>query len=308
MSVNELGVALDQKTTEPSPVVWDKPFMVITPAKGWFNVNFQELWHFRELLAFLTWRDVKVKYKQALLGFAWAVLVPVINTLVFGIIFGKIAGLSTLGIDPFVFYLTGLIPWQYFATAVNMASISMVSQQELLTKIYLPRLFMPTSACLASLLDYALSFIVMIAMILWLGYIPSLAAVCIPVLMLPAFIASLGIGFFFAALCVKYRDIKFVIPFLIQIGMYISVLISYYQLPERLGSWRILWGLNPVAASIEGCRWVMMHPYMFKDAEKTIPITFPWEMTLLGMGSSFVVFFVGILYFKRMEKMFADIV
>jgi lipopolysaccharide transport system permease protein len=292
----------------PNRTVFEKPFLVITPLRGWFHVDLKELWNFRELLYFLIWRDIKIKYKQALLGFAWAIIVPFVNMLIFGFIFGKVAGLSSYQLDPFLFYFSALVPWQYFATAVNMASQSMVSQQELLTKIYLPRLFIPAAACLASLLDYFLAFIMLLVMMVWMGVIPVYTTILIPGVMLIAITTALGVSFFFSALNVKYRDIKFVIPFLIQIWMYISVLLPYMQIPERLGPWRCLYGLNPMGVVIEVGRWCMMYPYMFFDAEKTMPVPLPLDILLVGIASSLLIFLFGLFYFKRMEQIFADIV
>ncbi|MDX9755281.1 MAG: ABC transporter permease [bacterium] len=292
---------MDSSQPHPSNATpFETPFMVIEPPKGWFQVNWHEVWQFRELLYFLTWRDVKVKYKQALLGFAWAVIVPITNMLIFGTIFGQVAELPTGGVDPYIFYLVGLVPWQYFATAVNMASQAMVSQQDLLTKIYLPRLFLPAAACIANLLDYGLAFVVMIVLMLCMQVVPAATTLLVIPIMLVAILTALGVGLFFAALNVKYRDIKFVIPFLVQIWMYVSILLSYSQLPESWGAWRYLYGLNPMAVVIEASRWAMLSHIMTE--------TPPLILFVTGIPSAVFLFLFGLFYFKRMEKMFADVV
>lgn len=260
-----------------------------------------EYWRYRDLLFFLTWRDVKVRYKQTLLGVAWAVLVPITQMLIFGVIFGKVAKLPSNGLDPFVFYLCALVPWQYFANALTASSGSLVAQSNLLTKVYFPRLFIPVSACVASGIDFAIAFVMMLVVLLGFGIVPSTSLALIPFLVLLLFLNAVGAGTFFAALSVRYRDVRFVVPFMVQIWMYASVLLPFSQLPEQWGVWRYLYALNPLVGVIEAFRWALLHHEM-ADA------TAPWMLLMLGMPVTVTLLVVGSLYFHRTERKFADVV
>ena len=323
----------------------DLPVTRIRPPKGWISLDLGEMWQYRDLLYFLTWRDVKVKYKQALLGFAWAVIVPLANMFIFGLVFGRIAQLETDGVDPYLFYLAGLVPWQYFAGSITMSSNSLVAQANLLTKIYLPRIFIPLGTCLANFVDFAIAFIILLAMMFCMRIVPAATILVIPPLMLGAFATAIGVGLLFSALNVKYRDVKFVVPFLIQMWMYCTVTIPYTTVAEKLGTWRYVYGLNPMAAVVEGTRWCLLHHEMTKTtATDTIlegsrvpetlasgqevlvrtledqstqlvlrevtksPVDMPWELFWTGLPTALVLLLFGLYYFKRMERMFADVV
>ena len=260
-----------------------------------------EYWHYRDLLYFLTWRDVKVRYKQTLLGVAWAVLVPMMQMLIFGVIFGKVAKLPSNGLDPFVFYLCALVPWQFFANALTASSGSLVAQSHLLTKVYFPRLFIPVSACVASSIDFAISFVMMLLVIIAFSIVPADTIVLIPPIMLLFFLNAVGVGTLFAALAVRYRDVRFVVPVLVQTWMYASVLLPFNQLPESWGVWRYLYALNPLVGEIEAFRWCLVHHEM-TDASP------PWMLLTLGVPASVLFMVVGLRYFHRMERKFADAV
>ncbi len=322
----------------------DPPVTRIAPPKGWMSLNLRELWQYRDLLVILTIRDVKVKYKQAFLGIAWAVIVPVMTMVVFGTVFGKVANMPSDGLDPYLFYLAGLVPWQYLANSLTLASNSMIGQVNLLTKIYMPRLFMPMSACLANIVDFSIAFILLLIMMLYQNIIPASTIIFIPLLVILLFIIAFSVSLFLSALNVKYRDIKFVVPFLIQIWMYCSVLLPFSKIPKSLGIWRYLYGLNPMAGVIEGFRWCMLRHKMFvtettetvltgsripeKVAENqeiivnvledqttqivlrqidSIPVDPPFILLGMGLCVSLGLLLFGLYYFKHLEKMFADI-
>ncbi len=281
---------------------------IIEPPRGWIPLNLRELWQGRELLFFFAWRDVTVRYKQSLLGFAWAVIVPLANMIVFGTIFGQVAKLDSDGLNPYLFYMAGLVPWQYFANSVNQSSNSLVGYSNLLTKIYLPRLYLPMGACIANLIDFVLAFAILLVMMLTMRTPPAATLVFVPLLVLIAAAMSLGIGLLLSAMNVKYRDVKFLVPFLVQMWMYASVLLPYSTVQTKLGSLAWVYGLNPMAGVVEGMRWCLLHPYMFVDKARKIPVLPPWELIVTGLPVAGAIMLFGLFYFKRMEKMFADIV
>lgn len=292
----------------PTVTVDEIPVISIRPPKGWMSLNLGEMWQYRDLLYFLIWRDVKVKYKQALLGFAWAVIVPFSNMVIFGTIFGKVAKLPSDGLNPYLFYLAALVPWQYFGNSLTTASTSLVGQSHLLTKIYLPRLFIPMGACIANFVDFTIAFAILVVMMFSLKIVPAATIIFIPLLILIAFATALGAGTLLSAMNVRYRDIGYVVPFLIQMWMYCSVLLPFSQLPEKWGTWRYFYGINPMVSVIEGTRWCLMHHQMFLDEEKTIPIAAPLGLLIVGVISAAALLTAGLYYFKRMERTFADIV
>ena len=285
-----------------------EPIIVIEPPRGWIPLNVRELWQGRELLLFFAWRDVAVRYKQSLLGFAWAVIVPLANMLVFGTIFGRVAGLESNGISHYLFYMAGLVPWQYFSNSVTQASNSLVGYSHLLTKIYLPRLYIPMGSCIANIVDFLLAFLILLLMMFAMGAPPAATIVFVPFLVAMAGATALGIGLLLSAMNVKYRDVKFLVPFMTQMWMYASVLLPYTTVRARLGDLAWVYGLNPMAGVIEGIRWCLLHPHMFVDKERTIPVPPPWDLIATGLPAALALLVFGLYYFKRMEKMFADIV
>ena len=226
-----------------------EPIIVIEPPRGWIPLNVRELWQGRELLLFFAWRDVAVRYKQSLLGFAWAVIVPLANMLVFGTIFGRVAGLESNGISHYLFYMAGLVPWQYFSNSVTQASNSLVGYSHLLTKIYLPRLYIPMGSCIANIVDFLLAFLILLLMMFAMGAPPAATIVFVPFLVAMAGATALGIGLLLSAMNVKYRDVKFLVPFMTQMWMYASVLLPYTTVRARLGDLAWVYGLNPMAGA-----------------------------------------------------------
>ena len=286
---------------------------IIKPTSGWVRVNWSELWFYRELFGFLVWRDILVKYKQTVLGAAWAIIVPFFQMLIFTVIFGKIANLSSEGLPKPIFYYTALLPWAYFASSLNMASQSMVGNSHILTKVYFPRLMVPAAPCIAGLVDFCIAFILLIFMMVLYQIVPPLTFLLFPFLILVAFGTCYGTGLVFSALNVKFRDIRYVIPFLIQIWMYCTVIVPFSSIPERFGVWRYLYGLNPMAGVIEGFRWCLLHNRMHIErivdgVAMQFPANPPWILVLLGTCMMILILMFGLFYFRRMERMFADIV
>lgn len=260
-----------------------------------------EYWRYRDLLFFLTWRDVKVRYKQTLLGVAWAVLVPITQMLIFGVIFGKVARLPSNGLDPFVFYLSALVPWQYFSNALTSSSGSLVAQSNLLTKVYFPRLYIPMSACVASGVDFAIAFVMMLLVLFGFGIVPADSIVFVPVLVAYFFLIAFGAGTFLSALAVRYREVRFIVPFLVQIWMYASVLLPFGQLPQSWGALRYVYALNPMVGGIEAFRWSLLRHEMADPSS-------PWGLVLLGLPATLALLVAGLRYFHRVERKFADAV
>ena len=268
--------------------------IVIRPQKGWVGIDFGELWHYRELLFFLIWRDVKVRYKQTVLGAAWAILVPVLTMIVFTIIFGRFVGLSARIQMPYPLFLyAALVPWTFFAAAVSQSGVCLVNQASLLTKIYFPRLFIPAASVGTAVVDFALSFAVYVCMMIGYWRAPGASIALLPVLVLLTVAAALGTGFLLASVTVVYRDIRYVVPFLMQIWMYgCPVVYSVGMVPER---WRWVMSLNPMFGIIAAFRGALLNE----------PVNWPE----LGISSSVAVgiFLVGLFNFRRMERRFADI-
>jgi lipopolysaccharide transport system permease protein len=271
------------------------PVVEIRPSKGWVALNLRDLWEYRGLLYFLTWRDVKVRYKQTALGAAWAVIQPLLTMVVFSVVFGGLAKVPSDGIPYPVFAYCALLPWNFFAGALDRAGNSLVGSSNLITKIYFPRLVIPMSAVLAGLLDFAISFVVLIALMLYYGIAPTRAIFLLPLFLLLAVITALAVGLWLSALNVQYRDVRYTIPFLVQVWMYASpVAYSSTLVPER---WRALYGLNPMAGVIDGFRWALLGRGDPPGALLAVSVVIT-ALLLLG----------GLLYFRRMEQTFADVV
>jgi len=269
---------------------------VIRPRPGWQAVDFGELWRHRELLYFLVWRDVKVRYKQTVMGAAWAILQPLMTMVVFSVIFGRFAGMPSEGYPYPIFLYAGLLPWTLFSTSVAKAGVSLVNQTPLLTKIYFPRLFVPTSGVGACLLDFALGASVYVGLMIWYGHVPGSSALLLPLLVLLTVITALGVGYLLASLTVTYRDFRFVIPFMMQIWMFLSPVIYPVTLPGETGHWfRWILRLNPMTGVIEAFRSVLLN--------KSVDAASLTTAILLG-GSIFV---FGLYNFRRTERRFADV-
>jgi len=271
------------------------PVIYLQPSKGWLSINFKELWRYRELIFFLTWRDIKVRYKQAVLGIAWALLQPLLTTLIFTVIFGILLKTPSQDIPYPLFTLTALLPWQLFATALQRSSVSLVGNANLITKIYFPRLAIPFSAVVAALVDFAISFMVLLGVMIYYRYWPGWNILWLPLIVLLALLTALSVGLWLSALNVQYRDIQHMVPFIIQVWMYASPIVYPIEtIPEGIGRW--LYGLNPMVGVIQGFRWALLGGD-------------PPDITLLfSVGMVFILLVSGLYYFRRMEKTFADIV
>jgi lipopolysaccharide transport system permease protein len=271
------------------------PSLRIDPPSRWISVDFRELWEYRELLYFLTWRDIKVRYKQTVLGAAWAIIQPVFMMVVFSIFFGRLAKVPSDGIPYPVFTFCALLPWQLFAHAVAESSNSLVGNQNLITKVYFPRLVIPLSAVLSGLVDFVIAFIVLLALILWYGIIPGWAIVTLPAFVLLAICTALAVGLWLSALSVQYRDVRYLINFVLQFWLFATPVVYPSSIvPEK---WRILYGLNPMAGVVEGFRWALL-------GKSSALGSILW----VSVGVVAVILVGGIYYFRRMEQEFADIV
>jgi lipopolysaccharide transport system permease protein len=272
-----------------------EPMVMIRPSSGWVPLSLRDLWSYRELLYFLTWRDVKVRYKQTVLGAAWAVIQPLFMMVVFSIFFGCFAKMPSDGLPYPVFAYCGLLPWQLFSTALNGASTSLVAYERIITKVYFPRLIVPTSAVLASLLDFAISFVVLIVMMLCYGIAPTSAVVALPLFVLLALATALGVGFWLSALNVQYRDVRYVLGFLTQLWLFATPVVYPSSIvPKHLAP---LLGLNPMTGVVEGFRWALLG--------KGQPLGL---MLWISAVSVAAVFIGGMYYFRRTERILADVV
>jgi lipopolysaccharide transport system permease protein len=256
-----------------------------------------DLWRYRELFYILAWRDVAVRYKQTFLGVAWAVLKPLLTTAVFAIVFGKLAKISTPSAVPYVlFVMAGMLPWQFFATALSESSGSLIANANLISKIYFPRLIIPAAAVITSLVDFAITLGMIMVLMAWYQFIPDWRLVFIPAFMLLACCSSIGLGLWLCALNIEYRDFRYVVPFFIQFGLYISpVGFGSRIVPEK---WRLIFALNPMVGVIDGFRWSLLRGEGQLDP-RTLAIS---------MGMAIFLTWTGILYFRKMEKKFADII
>lgn len=272
-----------------------KPTVEIRTNKGLFHLDLHAVWQHRELLYFLTWKDVKVRYKQTSIGTIWALLQPLLTMAIFTMVFSKFAKVPSDGVPYPLFALTALLPWQLFSQAVARSSISLVSNPDMISKVYFPRLIVPIAATLGPLIDFAIAFVILMVMMAWYGVVPTWGIVALPGLIFLALLTALAICLFLSALNVKYRDVGHAVPFLVQCWMYASpVAYSVSLVPE---SWRFVYSLNPMAGVIEGFRWALLgkaSPDIDVMVVSTIVV-----ITLL---------LVGLVYFKRMEQTFADVI
>lgn len=272
-----------------------KHHLRIEASTGWVSVRFRELWEYRELLYFMIWRDVKVRYKQTVLGAAWAVIQPLFTMVVFSLFFGRLAKLPSDGIPYPVFSYAALVPWTFFAQGLSQSSDSLVGNQNLIKKIYFPRLVIPISVVSAGIIDFVLAFVMLVALMFFYGIHPTTAIVWLPLFFLLAYVTSLGVGLWLSALNVEFRDVKYMVPFLTQFWMF-STPVAY---PSSLLSepWRMVYGLNPMVGVVEGFRWALLGTHKA-----------PGPMVWVSAGAALLLLAGGTLYFRRMEKTFADIV
>lgn len=267
----------------------------IAPTRGWVALQLRELWNYRELMYFLVWRDVKVRYKQTALGAAWAIIQPFFTMVVFTLFFGRLAKVPSDGLPYSLFAYTALVPWTFFATGLSQSADSLVGSSNLIKKVYFPRLAIPLSTVSAGLVDFVLAFSVLVAMLGWYGRIPTQKVLWLPAFVLLAFVTALGVGLWLSAMNVKFRDVKYTVPFLTQFWMFATP-IAYPSslLPEK---WRLLYGLNPMAGVVDGFRWALLG---------STAVSAP--MIAISAVVSLVALVSGALYFRRMERSFADVV
>ena len=272
----------------------DADLRVIEPRRGWQSLGLRQLWRSRELLWFLAWRDLKVRYTQALFGAAWAVAQPLLLTAVFALFLGRLADVPSDGLPYAVFALSVLVPWTYFSNAVASASDSVVNSAAVITKVWFPRLLVPLAPLLAWFPDFVMATIVLIGLMAIYGIAPAATTVLLPLFMFGALLTAAAIGVWFAALNVAYRDVKYAVPFVLQIGLFATPIVY----PAGLaGRWRWLFGLNPMAGVVEGFRWSLLgqgHP--------------PWALMALSLAVTLVVLVSGLYYFRRVEHLFADVI
>jgi len=286
----------DTKEAKPEQAV---PTVVIEPLRGLAALRLRDVWEYRELLYFLVWRDVKVRYKQTILGVLWVVLQPLVSMAIFTVLFGILLKVPSGDVPYPVFAFAGLLPWQYFAEALRRSSASVVNQAHLITKVYFPRLVIPLSGVFSSLVDFAISFVVLIGVMVLYRVAPTWAVFLLPLFILLAMVTALGFGMWLSALNVRYRDVNYLVPFLIQIWMYATPVVYGTSLvPER---YRFLLSLNPMTGVVQGFRWALLGQSL-EEAEFSLPLF------LVSIGISLVVFLTGLYFFRTTERTFADIV
>ena len=269
--------------------------VVIEPSRGLFNLNVKALWDYRELLYFLAWRDLKARYAQTVMGLAWAVVQPLFMMVVFTIIFDKIGQFPSDGIPYPLFAYAALVPWTYFAKSLDRSGFSVVAESNLVTKIYFPRLIIPLSATLGGLLDFMIAFLLLLAMMIWFGVLPTWKLVVVPLYLLLTIMASLAVSLWFSALFVKYRDISAVIPLMIQVWMFASPIV--YPVSMIPQEWQKLYSINPMVGVIHGFRWALLGT----------PAQDP-AMLVLNVLTIAVFLLFGMAYFNRMANTFADVI
>ncbi len=274
---------------EKKPNTAGLPVLRIEPSRGWVSLKLKELWEYKELLYFLVWRDIKVRYKQTVLGAAWAVIQPFFTMVVFSLFFGRLAKIPSDGVPYPIFAYSALVPWTFFAHGLSQSSDSLVGSANLIRKVYFPRLAIPIASVLSGVVDFAIAFIVLIGMMLYFGIVPTLHILWLPLL------TALGVGLWLSALNVQFRDVRYTVPFMVQFWLFATP-IAY---PSSLLSeqWRVIYGLNPMVGVVEGFRWALLGTQ-----------TAPGPMIAASAVAATALLVGGAFYFRRMEKTFADVV
>lgn len=288
-----IGPGLAAKETRSA--LASAPLVRIAPSKGWRSLGLEELWEYRELLWFLVWRDISIRYKQTILGVAWAIIQPLFAMVVFTVFFGRLAKMPSDGMPYPIFTYTALVPWTFFANGLTQAANSVVRDANLMTKVYFPRLVVPISAVVGGVIDFGLAFIVLLGMMVYFRIWPSANVIWLPLFVLLALATALGVGLWLSALNVQFRDVRHVVPFLVQIWFFATpVVYSSTLLPS---AWRAVFGINPMAGVIEGFRWSLLGAQ-----------TRPGPIVLVSALTVLMVLLSGGWYFRRMERTFADII
>jgi len=272
------------------------PVVIIKPSKGWVGLRLNDLWIYRELVYFLSWRDIKVRYKQSVLGILWAILKPFMAMVVFTIFFGNFANIPSDGLPYPIFSYTATLPWELFAASLGVASRSMVSNSNMVSKIYFPRLIIPLASVMSSVIDFFIGFTILIGMMIFYKITPTIAILWLPLLILLALITALGVGFWTSALMVRYRDVGYIMPFVANLWMYLTpVVYPSSMIPEK---WRLVFALNPMTGVVEGFRFALLGTTQ----------SVSWGMILISSLIAVLVLISGMFYFRRMEKQFADMI
>ncbi|MEN6528972.1 MAG: ABC transporter permease [Anaerolineaceae bacterium] len=270
--------------------------VIIRPSKGWVGLRLGDLWAYRELIYFLTWRDIKVRYKQSVLGILWAILKPFMAMVVFTIFFGNFAKIPSDGIPYPIFSYTATLPWELFAASLSVASRSMVSNSNMISKIYFPRMIVPLASVMSSVVDFLIGFTILIGMMIYYKFTPTIAILWLPLLILLALITALGVGFWSSALMVRYRDVGYIMPFISNLWMYLTpVVYSSSMIPEK---WRLIYSLNPMTGVVEGFRYALLGTARSGSV----------MMILVSSVIAVLILVTGMFYFRRMEKQFADMI
>jgi len=270
--------------------------VIIRPQHGWIPLNLGDLWRYRELLLFSVWRDMKLRYQQTALGVAWAVIQPVLTMVIFTVIFGHFAKIPSEGVPYPVFSFTALLPWTFFAYALSQSSLSLVANNNLISKVYFPRLVIPVASTLSGLIDFGIAFVVLVVLMLIYGIHPTVAVLALPLFLALALLAALAVGIWLSALNVEYRDVRYAMPFLTQIWMYATPIVYPLSLIKNRYA-QIIFSLNPMTGVVDGFRWAVLGTNTFD----TIPILVSTFVAVVGLFGSLV-------YFRRMEREFADLV
>lgn len=287
----DVEVPLCQSAPEPQQ---SKPTTLIRPAPGWRAIDFHELYRYRDMLRFLTWRSIKVLYAQSAIGIGWAVIQPLFSMLIFTVVFGWFAKIDSNGVPYSVFALAALVPWTYFSNALLEAGNSLVNQAQMLSKVYFPRVILPLSGVLAKLIDFGIAMTMLVGLMLCYGIAPNWNALALPLLVLIMVASAAGLGMWLTALAIQYRDVKHALSFVVQLAMYASpVVYATSIIPSHLQSF---YAINPMVGVIEGFRAALLG---------TRPM--PWDWIAIGAVSSSVLLASGLLYFRRQEKLFADV-
>lgn len=282
--------------TSPNPNVSEPPIELIIQAGQTEKQYWKDLWRYRELFYFLAWRDILVRYKQTVIGASWALIRPFLTMIVFTIVFGKLANLPSDGVPYPILVFAAMLPWQFFANALSECSNSLISNANLIAKVYFPRLLIPTSAVIVSFVDFMISGTILLGLMAWYNFVPSWRILTLPVFVAIAFATSIGGGLWLSALNVKYRDFRYIVPFIVQFGLYISpVGFSSNIVPDQ---WRLLYSINPMVGVIDGFRWAILGG----ESQLYLP-GFLLSLSLVG-----TLFTTGILYFRKTERTFADVI
>lgn len=286
---------IEETIFQASKAQQELPVFRIQPSKGWVSLKLGELWDYRELLFFLVWRDLKVRYKQTALGVSWAIIQPLMTMVVFSIFFGKLGKMPSDGIPYPIFSFAALVPWTFFAHGLTHGANSMVGSSNLIKKVYFPRLTIPLATVLSGIIDFAVAFVVLLVMMLAYGIAPTINIIFLPLFLLLALVTALGVGLWLSALNVEYRDVRYVVPFLVQVWLFATPIAYPSSLLQE--PWRTIYGLNPMVGVVEGFRWALL-------GTQTAP---GWAIAI-SATVSMLILVSGAFYFRRMEKTFADIV